>query len=92
MDVHQRKVEPWRVTLVDTGDGTMTGGRLKRVADYLRNEESFCFTYGDGLSDLDISREITFHKQHGNSYRNCRTAPWPLRFAKYAGQRRDRLH
>ncbi len=65
MEVHQRKAEPWRVTLVDTGDGTMTGGRLKRVADYLKNEESFCFTYGDGLSDLDISREITFHKQHG---------------------------
>ena len=65
MEVHQRKAEPWRVTLVDTGDGTMTGGRLKRVADYLRNEESFCFTYGDGLSDLDISREIKFHKQHG---------------------------
>lgn len=65
MEVHQRKAEPWRVTLVDTGDSTMTGGRLKRVADYLRNEESFCFTYGDGLSDLDISREITFHKQHG---------------------------
>ena len=51
MDVHQRKVEPLRVTLVDTGDGTMTGGRLKRVVDHLRNEESFCFTYGDGLSD-----------------------------------------
>jgi glucose-1-phosphate cytidylyltransferase len=65
IEVHQRKAEPWRVTLVDTGDDTMTGGRLKRVADYLRNEESFCFTYGDGLSDLDISREITFHKQHG---------------------------
>lgn len=65
MEVHQRKAEPWRVTLVDTGDDTMTGGRLKRVADYLKNEESFCFTYGDGLSDVDISREITFHKQHG---------------------------
>ena len=65
MEVHQRKAEPWRVSLVDTGDSTMTGGRLKRVADYLRNEESFCFTYGDGLSDLDISREIKFHKQHG---------------------------
>jgi glucose-1-phosphate cytidylyltransferase len=65
MEVHQRKVEPWRVTLVDTGDGTMTGGRLKRVADYLKNEESFCFTYGDGLSDLDISGEIAFHKHHG---------------------------
>jgi len=65
MEVRQRKAEPWRVSLVDTGDSTMTGGRLKRVADYLRNEESFCFTYGDGLSDLDISREIKFHKQHG---------------------------
>ncbi len=65
MEVHHKKAEPWRVTLVDTGDGTMTGGRLKRVAEYLRNEESFCFTYGDGLSDLDISREIAFHKQHG---------------------------
>ena len=65
MEVHQRNAEPWRVTLVDTGDGTMTGGRLKRVADYLWNEESFCFTYGDGLSDVDISRVITFHKQHG---------------------------
>jgi len=65
MEVHQRKAEPWRVTLVDTGDGTMTGGRLKRVADYLRNEESFCFTYGDGLSNLDLSYEIRFHKQHG---------------------------
>jgi glucose-1-phosphate cytidylyltransferase len=65
MEVHQHKAEPWRVTLVDTGDATMTGGRLKRVSDYLKNEESFCFTYGDGLSDLDISRQITFHKQHG---------------------------
>jgi len=65
MEVHQRKAEPWRVTLVDTGEDTMTGGRLKRVADYLKNEEAFCFTYGDGLSDVDISREIAFHRQHG---------------------------
>ncbi len=65
MEVHQRKAEPWRVTLVDTGDNTMTGGRLRRVTEYLKNEESFCFTYGDGLSDLDISREIAFHQQHG---------------------------
>ncbi|MBD3812302.1 MAG: glucose-1-phosphate cytidylyltransferase [Betaproteobacteria bacterium] len=65
MEVHQRKAEPWRVTLVDTGDDTMTGGRLKRVADYLKDEEAFCFTYGDGVSDIDISREIKFHKQHG---------------------------
>lgn len=65
MEVHQRKAEPWRVTLVDTGDDTMTGGRLKRVAGYLKDEEAFCFTYGDGVSDIDISREIKFHKQHG---------------------------
>ena len=65
MEVHQRKAEPWRVTLVDTGEDTMTGGRLKRVAEYLKKEESFCFTYGDGLSDVDISREIAFHAQHG---------------------------
>ncbi|MGB4116676.1 MAG: glucose-1-phosphate cytidylyltransferase [Polaromonas sp.] len=65
MEVHQRKAEPWRVTLVDTGEETMTGGRLKRVADYLVNEEAFCFTYGDGVSDVNIKAEIAFHKQHG---------------------------
>ncbi len=65
MEVHQRKAEPWRVTLVDTGEETMTGGRLKRVADYVRNEEAFCFTYGDGVADIDITREIAFHRGHG---------------------------
>lgn len=65
MEVHQQKVEPWRVTLVDTGESTMTGGRLKRVAGYLQEEEAFCFTYGDGVADIDIRREIAFHKQHG---------------------------
>jgi glucose-1-phosphate cytidylyltransferase len=65
MEVHQRKAEPWRVTLVDTGEETMTGGRLKRVADYVGNEEAFCFTYGDGLADIDITREIGFHRAHG---------------------------
>ena len=65
MDVHYRHVEPWRVTLVDTGEETLTGGRLKRVAEYVEGEEAFCFTYGDGVADLDISREIAFHKQHG---------------------------
>jgi len=65
MKVHQRKVEPWRVTLVDTGDDTMTGGRLGRVGDYLRNEEAFCFTYGDGVSDVDISALVEFHHSHG---------------------------
>ena len=65
MEVHERKAEPWRVTLVDTGDDTMTGGRLKRVARYLQGEPAFCFTYGDGVSDLDISASIKFHRRHG---------------------------
>ncbi len=65
MEVHHRKAEPWRVTLVDTGDDTLTGGRLKRVGDYIRDEEAFCFTYGDGVSDLDIRAGIEFHCQHG---------------------------
>jgi glucose-1-phosphate cytidylyltransferase len=65
MEVHQRKAEPWRVTLVDTGEGTMTGGRLKRVAEYVKDEEAFCFTYGDGVSDVNLTEEIAFHKRHG---------------------------
>ncbi len=65
MEVHHQKVEPWRVTLVDTGEDTMTGGRLKRVADYLHGEEAFCFTYGDGLSDVDIRASLAFHRSHG---------------------------
>lgn len=65
MEVHEKKAEPWRVTLVDTGEDTLTGGRLKRVERYLENEEAFCFTYGDGLSDVDISTLIDFHKSHG---------------------------
>ncbi len=62
MEVHQRHAEPWRVTLVDTGEETMTGGRLKRVADYVKDEEVFCFTYGDGVSDVNITDLIAFHK------------------------------
>lgn len=65
MEVHHQKAEPWKVTLVDTGDDTLTGGRLKRVAPYIEHETSFCFTYGDGLSDIDISAQIAFHRQHG---------------------------
>jgi glucose-1-phosphate cytidylyltransferase len=65
MQVHQRKAEAWNVTLVDTGDSTLTGGRLKRVADYLQDQESFCFTYGDGLSNVDISKLVDFHHSHG---------------------------
>jgi len=65
MQIHQGKAEPWRVTLVDTGDETMTGGRLKRVAPYIRDEEAFCMTYGDGVSDVNITELLAFHKQHG---------------------------
>lgn len=65
MEVHEQKAEPWRVTLVDTGEDTMTGGRLKRVADYIKDEEAFCFTYGDGLANVDISAAIAFHRAHG---------------------------
>ncbi|NDD14008.1 MAG: glucose-1-phosphate cytidylyltransferase [Betaproteobacteria bacterium] len=65
MCVHNQKAEPWRVTLVDTGDDTQTGGRLRRVADYLDEGEDFCFTYGDGVGDMDIAASIDFHRQHG---------------------------
>lgn len=64
LQIHQNSSEPWRVTLVDTGEHTMTGGRLKRVAPYLSPEEDFCFTYGDGVSDVDISQLIAFHRAH----------------------------
>ena len=63
--VHQSVAEPWRVTLVDTGENAGTGGRLKKIAQYLEGEEAFCLTYGDGVSDLDISAAIAFHKSHG---------------------------
>ena len=65
MQVHEQHAEPWRVTLVDTGEDTMTGGRLRRVASYVQDEDAFCFTYGDGVADVDITREIAFHRQHG---------------------------
>lgn len=64
MVIHQQKVEPWSVTVVDTGEMTMTGGRLKRVRNYI-GKENFCFTYGDGVSDVDISALIAFHKEEG---------------------------
>ena len=65
MEVHHRYAEPWRITLVDTGEDTMTGGRLKRVAPYLQGEDAFCFTYGDGVSDVNITKLIKFHRDHG---------------------------
>jgi glucose-1-phosphate cytidylyltransferase len=66
MEVHQRRSEPWRVTIVDTGESTQTGGRLGRVRDYL-DSETFCFTYGDGVSDVNIAKLISFHQAHGRA-------------------------
>ena len=65
MKVHQNNAEPWTVTLINTGENSMTGGRLKRVADYIKNDEAFCFTYGDGVSNVNITKLIEFHKLHG---------------------------
>ena len=65
MAVHVERAEPWKVTLVDTGENVMTGGRIKRVADYVRDEDTFCLTYGDGVSNLDITATISFHAAHG---------------------------
>jgi glucose-1-phosphate cytidylyltransferase len=79
MIVHTRRVEPWKITLVDTGDDSMTGGRLKRVAPYLEHEESFCFTYGDGLADINIADLVAFHKAHGKQATLTATYP-PGRF------------
>ncbi|MDP1784608.1 MAG: glucose-1-phosphate cytidylyltransferase [Sulfuricurvum sp.] len=65
MEIHQNSAEPWRVTLVDTGDETMTGGRLKRVEKYIKEDDAFCFTYGDGVCDVDIAKLLAFHESHG---------------------------
>ncbi|MFC3531886.1 glucose-1-phosphate cytidylyltransferase [Vogesella facilis] len=79
MEVHQRYAEPWRVTLVDTGEDTMTGGRLKRVRNYVENDEAFCFTYGDGVSNVNIAQLIEFHKAQGVNATLTSTYP-PGRF------------
>ncbi len=79
MEVHQSVAEPWRVTLVDTGDNAGTGGRLKRVAEYVDGDDSFCMTYGDGVSDLDVSAAITFHRSHGKQVTVTAVQP-PARF------------
>ena len=64
IQIHQQHVEPWKITLIDTGENTLTGGRLKRVSQYLGSED-FCFTYGDGLGDVDLTKLISFHRAHG---------------------------
>tara|TARA_R110002096_G_scaffold436018_1_gene665134 strand:- start:14482 stop:15258 length:777 start_codon:yes stop_codon:yes gene_type:complete len=79
MIVHEKRAEPWTVTLVDTGDSSMTGGRLKRVLPYIKNEESFCFTYGDGVADINIEDLLNFHRAHGKEATLTATYP-PGRF------------
>ncbi|MGY3901487.1 glucose-1-phosphate cytidylyltransferase [Aeromonas lusitana] len=79
MEVHEKRAEPWNVTLVDTGDASMTGGRLKRVAEYVKDDEAFLFTYGDGVSDVDIGASIDFHMSHGRLATLTATYP-PGRF------------
>lgn len=79
MEVHHKRAEPWKVTLVDTGDATMTGGRLRRVAEYVVDDEAFCLTYGDGVGDNDISAAIEFHRNHGKAATMTATFP-PGRF------------
>ncbi|WP_429046667.1 glucose-1-phosphate cytidylyltransferase [Aeromonas veronii] len=79
MEVHEKRAEPWNVTLVDTGDASMTGGRLKRVAEYVKDDDAFLFTYGDGVSDVDIKASIDFHKSHGKLATLTATYP-PGRF------------
>lgn len=79
MNVHEKHVEPWKVTLVDTGESTLTAGRLRRVKQYLDPDESFCFTYGDGLSDVNITKLIEFHNKHGKKATVTAVSP-PGRF------------
>ena len=79
MEVHQRNAEPWRVTLVDTGDNTMTGGRVKRIANYVKDDEAFCLTYGDGVSDVNITELLAFHKAQNVKATLTATIP-PARF------------
>lgn len=79
MIVHEKRAEPWRVTLVDTGDDSMTGGRLQRVREHVKDEEFFFFTYGDGVGDIDITKSIAFHRTHGKLATMTATYP-PGRF------------
>lgn len=91
MHVHERRAESWKVTLVDTGDDSMTGGRLERVADYVKDEEAFCFTYGDGVGDIDIAATIDFHRKHGKWATLTATFP-PGRFGALDIQHQQVMH
>jgi glucose-1-phosphate cytidylyltransferase len=86
MEVHQRKAEPWRVTLVDTGPDSLTGGRLKRVQPYLDEGQTFCFTYGDGVANVDISASVEFHRAQGRWATLTAVQP-PGRFGSLAFER-----
>jgi glucose-1-phosphate cytidylyltransferase len=88
MHVHSGRAEPWQVTLVDTGDDSMTGGRLRRVEPHVRDEEAFCFTYGDGVGDIDIGASIAFHRAHGKAATLTATYP-PGRFGALDIQQRQ---
>jgi glucose-1-phosphate cytidylyltransferase len=79
VNIHRKRAEPWTITLVNTGDNTMTGGRMKRVSDFLKDEYAFCLTYGDGLADINISKLLAFHKKHGKDATISATYP-PARF------------
>jgi glucose-1-phosphate cytidylyltransferase len=79
IEVHDKRSEPWRITLVDTGADTMTGGRLRAVADHIPDGEPFCFTYGDGVAAIDVSKLIAFHREHGRKATITAVAP-PGRF------------
>jgi glucose-1-phosphate cytidylyltransferase len=79
--IHQTQSEPWSVTLIDTGERTMTGGRIKRILPFVENDESFCLTYGDGVGDIDIARLVDFHKSHGK-LATVTAVPPPRRFGQ----------
>jgi len=91
MKVHYRYAEPWNITLIDTGIETMTGGRLKRVAEYIEKEEAFCFTYGDGVSDVNITKLIEFHKKHNKKATLTAVFP-PGRFGAIEIQRDNHIN
>lgn len=90
MEVNQKRSEPWKVTLVDTGESTLTGGRLKRVAEYVKDESEFCFTYGDGVGDIDITKLIQFHKSKGSLATLTATRP-PGRYGVIKFGENDRV-
>lgn len=90
MEVNQKRSEPWKVTLVDTGENTLTGGRLKRVVEYVKDESEFCFTYGDGVGDVNITKLIQFHKAQGSLATLTATRP-PGRYGAIKFGENDRV-